>query len=1539
MNIFFSTLPLQVSAPHRHFLQRNGLFNTGMVGNLSVASVRYSYGSTSDFRADYISRTEETKSADIHSANVGAFTQDKAAGTAWVEIENCSVICTTTPSGTRSSRSLLSSSRLAAQYLAESYMHLLSVSPATKSSPDYNDDTNFSPSEYSCVLYDSIANVLLMQSDAAGVVPLWYSFDYKPLSREKEDGQDGEHATSNFPFKIPFMVTSDLVGATLTYGFNDFSYVSYGSTLSIDCHSGVILDAYHHMSQTRHAQLRSASRLKSSLEAYAKPLLQQGLSSVKKSIHSKPWGAVSATGSKTTGVATGSTVILDIDQMDPAGLLLQCVLHRLKAIVGVFELRKKRTIKNITQPSSFGVRSDASFISTGDDLFFESIVSNFTQRLAQSTGHNSKQQAMDAAVSRNIDSIKEMAIDRWNSCKLAASFKIAHSNADNISSDGDNIFLFASDTGLFATTNTVNGISPLYTYFQNAFCAHWGVEVQYPFRNNHFQSALWAAENPKSYFTQAVELLTNMKLCSNGNNNNNNRTNENNNNDNNNNNHSSDDEMNRWFVSEHNDESTPRSSSSSNNNDINNSKRNSVGSSSAPPPSPITHYASAGLHTLLDGNAANSNDASISNKRVSARPIAGLDVKESHDVYIMDNSGTFPPTSGIGTESTAQDRFTDLPLIATEHAHGSGVIVLLSVTSGYLSLLSNFFHSTRAHGVQFKYFLIVTSSMDVCALADKAGVGCYLAPLSPPMRNSNDNSSTAKKFSNSHEFGTLSYQELILTRTQAALELLLWGFHPIIADIDTVWLRDPLKLLLYGNNDDTDDDDTAGRKERDVTHSGSFQRYLQQKQQEPFYDLAITDDDGEVCGCFVVLRSTNNGILFWQEVVKRHEFLVKNATTIGGGTLDKFADSEQKILTQLIYQGEYANMSPPSVGLRVWKLPAKSFPSGYRYFNLRAHGFDRHSNRNRTSHSHSNSNLQNGNEMKNERRNASNNEEPIVIHNNFLIGKEMKQARFQRYGLWRQSGQKHVYDDWEIALRPLQMYREILPSLTIVQPIHNTVTNSTRLLVQVSKEDTVKGGLRVHYEADPPSHLDFENSGIFELNIEQIGGAICALTAKVKDSNIEVSVDVAVGRQSFASDRGGKYVYEANEYVLGTIRQEAMDKIDAEKTSLTSEGSSSVAAAAASTTSVRDSYLNDYDDRSTAHHSVDMAYHIKVLTYNRPDSLLRLLTSLGEALYLPGVNVSLEIIIDGNRTNDTKEIAAIARTYAIASSFSWSQYTSNTTSSGASSKTVVVTSRTHNFGLAGQWYHAWQPRGEYEAAFIFEDDVEVSPYYFIWATAAVRKYYASDELRARQQRNMHWKMLRSVREHIRTNGSIFVQQTAGENRSGSNSNSNSRNSSKGRHFDSHIDNFVYLTAGVPLMYGICLQKQHLDPYRYPKKLRLRTGHNSPYLFSLLGSWGPLMLPLPWQAFREWWVWRSAMARQQQQQKQQNQNQNQTDLKFNTSTSSSKSSSSGVLSEEEEIAVIGSQQQVYEPLTDHIIVDFFYKSNPRIWTPWHVRWVL
>eukprot|EP01035_Chromulina_nebulosa_P018545 gene18545-24266_t len=219
--------------------------------------------------------------------------------------------------------------------------------------------------------------------------------------------------------------------------------------------------------------------------------------------------------------------------------------------------------------------------------------------------------------------------------------------------------------------------------------------------------------------------------------------------------------------------------------------------------------------------------------------------------------------------------------------------------------------------------------------------------------------------------------------------------------------------------------------------------------------------------------------------------------------------------------------------------------------------------------------------------------------------------------------------------------------------------------------------------------------------------------------------------------------------------------------------------------------------------------------------------------------MSLEIIVDGMR--DLNDEVNVYKCRQIANDFYWLH----------GNKTVTI--RSTNYGLKRQWFHAWKPNSPNEVAFIFEDDIEVSPYYFKWTYHAIKKYYIEYE----SQITSHMDLYNSIKSYLNTNSS------------------------------KSLDSYASSHGGEPLMYGICLQKQHLDPNHHPKKLVITNGHQ-PYLYSLIGSWGPLFFPITWNAFRLWW------------------------------------------------SNLSNYNESYDPYTEDLFTNQFYNYNPNIWTPWMIR---
>ena len=493
------------------------------------------------------------------------------------------------------------------------------------------------------------------------------------------------------------------------------------------------------------------------------------------------------------------------------------------------------------------------------------------------------------------------------------------------------------------------------------------------------------------------------------------------------------------------------------------------------------------------------------------------------------NKGShFCQLQSLPHDSSDIQRYSLLWHAARLHSTDSGHIVLLLVTSGYLDLLSNFICSVRSFQPTFRAFLIITSDDAVVQYAQSVGVGVY--------RMTNYSQSYSDNFA---DFGTMKYQELVLGRTEVTMKLLLMGYKPIIADIDAVWLSDPLRFLKQPQSADEGD-----------------------------YDVAVTDDNGEVCGCFVALSNSEPAKLFWMEVLRQHRELVKR------GELSKFSDSEQKILTALIYEKEYRNEALFRL------LPKSQFPSGYMYFNLQS---------------------------------GRSGVPPAVIHNNFLIGKEMKKERFKRYGLWFTAETEESSSvPGQCVVDNLQVWRKVfgnvsrevyIPSLNIILPVHNSVAVTDRVMVQVLREEPIseavkqKEDLVLWVESDPPKYAQFTSAAIAQLRIENTK-VIASIIANIYGTNIEISADVGANREIFAADFGG------NSAIL-KIAHERVQNMSSKHQIRTLE------------------QLDTVDEKL-----MRLRYSIKVLAFNRADSLTRLLNSLLTANYLGYPDISLEIFID-----------------------------------------------------------------------------------------------------------------------------------------------------------------------------------------------------------------------------------------------------------------------------------------------------------------------
>lgn len=197
---------------------------------------------------------------------------------------------------------------------------------------------------------------------------------------------------------------------------------------------------------------------------------------------------------------------------------------------------------------------------------------------------------------------------------------------------------------------------------------------------------------------------------------------------------------------------------------------------------------------------------------------------------------------------------------------------------------------------------------------------------------------------------------------------------------------------------------------------------------------------------------------------------------------------------------------------------------------------------------------------------------------------------------------------------------------------------------------------------------------------------------------------------------------------------------------------------------------------------------------------------------------------------------------------------------------VIV--REKNVGLAGQWTSVWSPKHSNEVAFLFEDDLEVSPYYFQYTQHLLRAYYTS--YNASSLSSLHYRLYTHLLTKLSLSSSLTDDKEVNE--------------------DDLWSSFVSQYAGSMkevMVYGVCLQKQALDPTRYPKTARMHTGHR-PYLYSTLGTWGPMFFPGVWKTFLLWWEHK--------------------------------------------------HKQKYHPISEKLVSNRFLSENPHVWSPFFTRFV-
>ena len=191
---------------------------------------------------------------------------------------------------------------------------------------------------------------------------------------------------------------------------------------------------------------------------------------------------------------------------------------------------------------------------------------------------------------------------------------------------------------------------------------------------------------------------------------------------------------------------------------------------------------------------------------------------------------------------------TDVVLF-TKRASKEGYLVILTVNSGYTNLALNWV--CWAKRIHFHNYILIAE--DQRSASKFRSHGCPVivqhdAPVEKPAA----------------DYGSVEFQETMTFRTEFLMSVLQAGFHFVTADMDGLWLDDPIQYFNHNV-------DLQGQTHKETKISGGF----------------------------VVVRATSYGRYFWQQVIECQRKNAVFLSTAKAGTYEPASYTEQYCVNEL----------------------------------------------------------------------------------------------------------------------------------------------------------------------------------------------------------------------------------------------------------------------------------------------------------------------------------------------------------------------------------------------------------------------------------------------------------------------------------------------------------------------------------------------------------------------------------------------------------------------------------------------------------------
>jgi len=224
----------------------------------------------------------------------------------------------------------------------------------------------------------------------------------------------------------------------------------------------------------------------------------------------------------------------------------------------------------------------------------------------------------------------------------------------------------------------------------------------------------------------------------------------------------------------------------------------------------------------------------------------------------------------------ANENVTDVVLF-TKKASPSGYLVVLTVNHNYINLALNWV--CWAQRIRFTNYILIAEDQSSASNFKKRGVAVIVKKDAPWIKNAGD-------------YGSVEFQETMTFRTEFLMSVLHAGFHFVTADMDGLWLDDPIPYF-------NDAADLQGQMHK-VT---------------------------KISGGLVIVRATTYGRYFWNMVIECQRGNAQFLATAKPGSYVAATYTEQYCINQL------------SLGLASQPMFSRSlldpwvFPDGKSFFD------------------------------------------------------------------------------------------------------------------------------------------------------------------------------------------------------------------------------------------------------------------------------------------------------------------------------------------------------------------------------------------------------------------------------------------------------------------------------------------------------------------------------------------------------------------------------------------------------------------------------